>query len=95
MGNNEYPNQHSEICDQKYNDKIKFRKSLVQSDCKFILKYYKNVILNENVGLLLGAMFDSTHMAQAVNWHKIRLKYKDNTCTLSPTLLHFRLTKIK
>ena len=31
-------------------------------------------------------------MAQALNWHKTEVKIFSNSCTLSPTFVHFRLT---
>ena len=31
-------------------------------------------------------------MTQALNWHTTEIKILSNTCTLSPTLAHFRLT---
>ena len=48
--NADYPNVRNKI-DQKYNNKIETMKSLIQCDCIFILKYYKNVIQKQDCEL--------------------------------------------
>ena len=53
MDNDVYQNEHNQI-DQKYNNKIKSMKFLVQCNCIFILKYYtvKRHPKNETVSVL-------------------------------------------
>ena len=55
MDNAEYPNVRNKN-DQKYNNKIESTKSLIQCDCIFILKYYKNIVQKQDCELLVKMM---------------------------------------